>query len=171
MTQDRSASLLSRALLSEQGIYGSIVIAGVVATAGSAETDALTTLVFVVSTIAVLWLAHVFAGTMASHVQDEGESVSARIGGAALWHSMRGATGILVAMLLPAAMLLLGVFGVITDYAAVWASLWAVVGLLGVLGYVAGTRKGFGLLACLASALVSAGLGFLIIVAKLLLAH
>lgn len=171
MAQVRNPSSLSRAMLSEQGIYGSIVIAGVVATAGSSGMDALTTLIFMVSTIAVLWLAHVFAGTMASHVKDQSGDASIRTGGEALRHSMRGSTGILVAMLLPAVMLLLGVFGVITDYAAVWASLWAVVAFLGVLGYVAGMRRSFKPLACLMSALVSAGLGFLIIVAKLLLAH
>lgn len=64
----RERDLLAEVHLStEEGIYGLILVAGLVAVAGTSGLSSIRTLVFVLVTVAVFWVAHVYSGTVAAH--------------------------------------------------------------------------------------------------------
>lgn len=54
-------------LATEEGVYGVILVAGMIVVSGSHELDAWSVFITVVSTVLVFWAAHVYAGTVAHH--------------------------------------------------------------------------------------------------------
>jgi hypothetical protein len=151
-------------LATEEGVYGLILVAGLVAAASGPEVSALHTLVFVVVTVVVFWAAHVYAGAVSAHGPDTGVRRSV----ATAAHRSRG---LLIAPVLPAIPLLLGAVGVIGDRLAGWASMWVIVATLAVLGYVAYRRRGARMPMRLLGALATASFGIVIILAKALVHH
>jgi hypothetical protein len=155
-------------LATEAAIYGVVLVAGLVAAVGEAAEASWDVFVKVCVTVLVMWTAHLYAGVVA-HLGDERDSAATfrqRLGHAthdALVHSR----GMLIASILPLAVLLLGHFGVLTDEQAVWAALWLCVGLLGVLGYAKIAAWARNRWLCLASGAVSAALGVVLILLKL----
>lgn len=161
-------SLVSRGLSSESAVYGVVTISGLLVIVAN-QSDAGTTdaLVKVLATIVVFWLAHVYAGTVA-HLGDahDFEQLSRDRFLRALGKSLAHSWGMLLVALVPAIMLTLGVLGLLSHEAAIWATLWLDVALLGVLGYfgVAGwTRR---LWPRLVGAAVTAALGVVLILLK-----
>lgn len=157
-----------RRLLSESAIYGVVTVSGLLVIVANQSDSGTTEALFkVIATVLVFWLAHVYAGTVA-HLGDpheEGEPSSARVV-RALKHSMAHSGGMLLVTLVPALMLTLGAFGLVSHTMAIWGTLWLDVALLGVLGYfgVAGwTSKQW---PRLVGALLTATLGVALILLK-----
>lgn len=161
---------ITRAVSSEEGIYGLILVSGLIATSGSAGASALHTLIFTAVTVIVFWLAHLYAGVVAAHgsVRPDGTIQGLR---ASIRHAVQRSRGLLASALLPAIALLLGTLGVLEDTTAIWISLWIVVGVLALLGYLAYQRKGAKLHMCLIGAVTTASFGIVIIIAKAIITH
>jgi hypothetical protein len=151
-------------LATEEGIYGVILVAGLIVVSGMEVLHALTAFVTVVSTVLVFWIAHVYAGAIAYRAPDGAAGV-----GASLAHSLRESLGLLVAALIPALILLLGVTHAVPDDVAIWIALWVCVADLAVLGYLAFRRRGSRVAVCLLGALTTAALGMLMVLLKVLL--
>jgi hypothetical protein len=163
-----------------EAVYGLVLYAAIVAAAsdeaenaaeadgaelywnGSTITisDAAGVLVWVVLSMIVFWGAHVFAHAVAGHGVRDGRPVSvAQATSSAFQHS----SGMLYAPILPTIALLLGAFGALPDDAAIEASLWISVGVLGVLGFLAFVAKRSSWIICILGGLATAVLGLLII--------
>ena len=154
----------------EEGVYGLILVSGLVATAGSAGTPAGKTLLLTVITVAVFWLAHVYAGAVAAHGTID--AAGARLGlRASIRRAIIKSRGMLAATLAPAIALLLGALGVLTDSAATWDALWVCVAALGAVGFLAFRRKGVNFGYCALGALATASFGVVIIIAKVVISH
>lgn len=155
---------------SEEGVYGLIVVSGVIATAGGAHPDALFTLLFTAVTVIVFWAAHVYAGAVAMHGSSDADGAVHGLR-ASIRHAMGRSWGMLAASALPAAVLLLGPLGALDDATAIWLSLWAIVAALAVMGYLAYRRRGAAWHWRLLGAAATASFGVVIIVAKILISH
>lgn len=155
-------------LSTEEGVYGLILVAGLIAVAGSTGQGAVQTLVFVIVTVLVFWAAHVYAGTVAAHSSGGSVGLSLK---EAIRHSRRKSRGLLTATIPPAVPLLLSAFGLFSARSADWIALWIVVAVLAVLGYLAYLRKGAALHMRLLGAVSTAAFGIVIILAKALLHH
>lgn len=161
--------ILSNAHLStEEGIYGLILVAGLVAVAGNAGLTSLQTLLFVVVTNLVFWTAHVYSGAVAAHSGSGRESIPL---GRAIRLAMLRSRGLLTAAVPPAIPLLLGALGILESITADWIAMWIIVGVLAILGFIPYRRKGAPLHVCLFGATCTAALGLVIIIAKALLHH
>jgi hypothetical protein len=160
----------TRVASTEEGVYGLILVSGLVASAGSGGTPAVRTLAITAVTVIVFWMAHVYAGAVAAHgtAGVEGKPVSL---GQAVRHAMRRSRGLLVATVLPGLALLLGVVGVLPDTVAIWTSLWVCVGVLAWLGFVAYRRKGATWAMQIVGAVSTASFGVVIIAAKAIITH
>ncbi|KAM9865192.1 hypothetical protein ACIFOC_01721 [Leucobacter aridicollis] len=155
-------------LSTEEGVYGLILVAGLIAVAGSTGQGPVQTLAFIAITVAVFWAAHVYAGTVAAH---SGSAAAHASLGVAFRHSLRRSRGLLTAVLPPAIPLVLSAAGIFDARTADWLALWAIVGVLAVLGYLAYARKGAAIHVRLIGAASTAAFGVVIILAKALLHH
>lgn len=150
----------------EEGVYGVILVAGLIVVTGSDRVPAWNVFIAVVITVLVFWAAHVYAGTVAHHGVAGGRVVGLR-------ESFRGAVhrswGLLVSALIPALILLLGTTEAVSDPAAIWASLWVCVAVLAILGFIAFTRRGAHWWVRILGALATAGFGVIMIALKVAL--
>jgi len=147
----------------EQGVYGVILVAGLIVVSGGGDELALTVFVKVVVTVLVFWAAHVYAGTVAHHGYENGRVIGIR---ESFRRSLRASWGLLVAALIPSSILLLGVAQVVPDDAAAWIALWVCVALLALLGYIAFARRGARWHIRLLGSAATAGFGLLMILLK-----
>lgn len=147
----------------EQGVYGVILVAGLIVVSGSGDELALTVFVKVVVTVLVFWAAHVYAGAVARHGFENGRVVGIR---ESFRRSLHASWGLLIAALIPASILLLGVARIVPDDAAAWIALWVCVALLAVLGYIAFARRQAPWHIRLLGSAATAGFGLLLIVLK-----
>ena len=96
---------VTRILMSEEAIYGLILVSGMIVVSYDLAGTSLNALITVVVTVLVFFAAHVYAGTLARLAATDGK--------AGLPESIRGAVhhslGMLVISLAPVAVLLLGV--------------------------------------------------------------
>lgn len=157
-----------RQAFSESAIHGVILFSGLLVIVANQE-DAATTdiLVKVIVTAVVFWLAEVYAGTVA-HLgdhHDEDLTVRQRLG-RALVDSLGHSWGMLVAALVPAGILLLGVTGAVSHRGAVWGSLWVDVVILAVFGAVGVSAWSRGLWPRVAAAVATGALGVALIALK-----
>jgi hypothetical protein len=143
----------------EYAIYGTVLVSAVIAVGWEDETD-LDVLLFVLGTVGVFWLAHVYSWVLAR--EDDTEPRFRAIGVAAR-DAIRHTVGLLTAMVLPAIFLLLAVVDWVDEYVAYYAALWVGVVVLTVLGYLASARRGSPWYLRVVSALLTASLGLLII--------
>ena len=58
---------VATSFVTEQSVYGVILVAGMIVVAGAADATSFTVFVIVVVTVLVFWGAHVYAGTVAAH--------------------------------------------------------------------------------------------------------
>jgi hypothetical protein len=158
---------VTRILMSEEAIYGLILVSGMIVVSYNLTGTSLSALVTVVVTVLVFFCAHVYAGTLARLAATDGK--------AGLPESLRGAVhhslGMLLISLAPVAVLLLGVTRVVDDDTAVWFALFIDALALGILGWLAVAKwtKHFWLR--LASALLTAAFGGILIVLKAFIHH
>lgn len=121
--------------VSEPAIYGVILVAGLVVIV---EAEALwLVLVKALATLMVFWIAHIYAGVVSRLGDADEESATAfeRLA-TAVRHAFTQSWGMLLAGLIPAAVLVLGVLKVLNHQQAIWGALWLAVGVLAVLGWV-----------------------------------
>ena len=161
---------LTRAMTTEEGVYGLILVSGLIAASGSAGAPAWKTLVFTAVTVLVFWIAHVYAGAVAMHGSPSAAGTPVSIREAAR-SAVRKSRGLLAATLAPAAALMFGAVGLIGDVAPTWTAMWVCVSVLAVLGYVAYRRKGAPMWVRLIGAVSTASFGIVIIIAKAVVTH
>ena len=161
---------ITRHLATGEGVYGLILVSGLIATASSAHATSIRVLIFVAVTVAVFWVAHVYANVVASYGKVDGDGNRVTLM-STVSAAVRETRGMLVATLFPAAALLLGVFGVLHDTSANWLALWVCVGALAFLGYRAFRMLGAALHVRLLGACATASFGLVIIVAKAIITH
>lgn len=164
------SSPLARAIASEEGVYGLILVTGLIASAGSTGAHSGKTLILTGVTVVVFWLAHVYAGTVAAHgsTGTDGSPLSLR---ASASRAVRRSRGLLASTLPPAVPLILGALRLIPHDVAIWTALWVGVAALAVLGFLSYTRKGASLHRRILGALSAASFGVVIILAKVLVTH
>lgn len=120
----------------EHGIYGTVLVTALIAVNIADETD-WDVFVFVIGTIGVFWLAHVYAWVVASRSQRPAPPLRESIARGA-----RHSFGMVVAMLIPALLLLTGTIGLLNEWVAYWIALFSGVVVLGVIGYLNARRNG-----------------------------
>ncbi|WP_019180694.1 hypothetical protein [Microbacterium yannicii] len=146
----------------EHAVYGLVLVTALVAVGWEDETD-LEVLIFVVGTVFVFWLAHIYAAVVSSRAAQPAPPLRS-----AIVKGVRHASGMLVAMLVPALLLLLGATGVVEEYTAYFLALGSGVVLLAVIGWANAVRNGSPLRWRIAGTLATTALGVLVIVLSIL---
>lgn len=149
--------------VSEEAVYGLLLVAGMIVTAGMHGDSSWAVFWTVVGTVLVFWAAHIYAGTVAHlHVGPRQHADVRSAFGAAV----RRSSGLLVGAAVPAVILLLGASQAIDDENAMWFALWAEVAVLAVLGYIAFLKRGATIPVRVLGALTTALFGVAMIVLK-----
>jgi hypothetical protein len=146
----------------EHGVYGIVLVSALIAVGWEDESD-LEVLLFVVGTVFVFWLAHIYAAVVASRAAETPLALRT-----AVQRGIRHTYGMLVAMLIPAALLFLGVIDVVEEYTAYYLALGSGIILLAVIGYANAARNGSRWPWRVAGVLVTTGLGALVIVLSII---
>lgn len=143
---------------SEHAVYGVVLVSALVAVGWHFNTD-IEVFWFIFGSVAVFWITHVYSGVVARRATAEGRAMP-------VWQaaveSARHSVGMLVAMLLPAVLLLLAEVG-LDEYVAYYLALWVGVLILAVIGFVNSARNHSPWYLRIASALLTAGLGLAVI--------
>jgi hypothetical protein len=158
---------VGRILMSEEAIYGLILVSGMIVVSGSSTGTAVDALITVGVTVVVFFAAHVFAGTLGRLAATDGK--------AGLRASLRAAAhqsgGMLLAAVPPLIILLLGATRVIDDSRALWVALIVNTVLLGGLGWIAVARWSTHWLPRILSAVTTAAFGGVLILLKAVIHH
>jgi hypothetical protein len=158
---------VGRILMSEEAIYGLILVSGMIVVSGSSTGTAIDALITVAVTVVVFYAAHVFAGTLGRLAATDGQ--------AGLHASLRASAhqsgGMLLAAVPPLIILLLGATRVIDDGLALWVALIANTVLLGALGWIAVARWSTHWIPRILSAVITAAFGGVLILLKALIHH
>jgi hypothetical protein len=164
MTEQRSpAHILRASFVTEESVYGVILVSGMIVVAGAHGDSSWVTFWTVTTTVIVFWAAHLYAGTVAAHGMDDHRMVGL---GEAFRRAFRRSLGMLVAALIPSFILLLGATRAVPDDAALWTALWVCVAVLAVLGFIAFRRRGASLPMQVLGSLATAGFGVAMIILK-----
>lgn len=158
---------VTRILMSEEAIYGLILVSGMIVVSYNLTGTSLSALITVVVTVLVFFAAHVYAGTLARLAATDGRAGLPDSLRAAAYHSL----GMLLISLAPTAVLLLGVTQAVDDDVAVWSALLIDTLALGILGWLAVAKWTRHFWLRLASALLTAAFGGVIIVLKAFIHH
>lgn len=160
--QTSETQTFTHTLMTEESIYGLILISGMILVSGMHQDASLKVLLTVVITVLVFWIAHVYAGTLArfSGRQHGGDLLRAVTG------SMKRSRGLLVSAVFPVFVLTLGTFEILPDAVAIWAALWVNTIVLGVLGFIGVARWTTSFWWRIASALTTALFGGFVIILK-----
>lgn len=165
-----NTSRITRHLATSEGVYGLILLSGLIATASATGATSLHVLRFGAVTLGVFWLAHVYAGVVARHGRRGADGTPMALA-EVIRESVLEARGMLVTAVFPAAALVLGVTGVMSNKTANWCALWTCVGVLACLGYLSYRRQDAPLYVRLLGAVATASFGLVIIVAKAVVTH
>ena len=115
MTEDGASEpnwRVHQVLLTEEAIYGLILVSGMIVVSGQSGTASIEVLVTVIVTVAVFYAAHVYAGAVA-RLAAVGRTGHLRH---ALAHAARQSSGLLVAAVVPVVILALGTTHVISGH-------------------------------------------------------
>jgi len=152
-------------------IYGTIVYASVVAASSignQGHASAVQVLVFSVVSIVVFWVAHVYSTALGFH--GDADRIGDRLRDS-FRHALRESSGMLEAAIIPSIPLLLAALHVLPADLGVLLSLWLMVLMLALLGYLVFLVRGRPVLVCLTSAVVTGLFGVVVIVLKTSLQH
>ena len=141
----------------EHGVYGIVLVTALIAVGWDDDTD-LEVLVFVVGTVLVFWLAHIYAAVVASRAAE-----TPLVLRTAVARGIRHTYGMLVAMLIPALLLSLAVIGLVEEYTAYYLALGSGVVMLALIGYANAARNRCPCDWRLGGGLATTGLGLLVI--------
>lgn len=155
----RSVEVVAGAYATEYAIYGTVLVSALIAVGWHYDTD-LEVLLFTLGTVGVFWLAHIYAGVVASHGS---AGATGRVLWALILDAARHSLGMVLAMLVPAVFLLLATVGVLDEYIGYYIALWAGVATLAVLGFWNSVKRGRGWARRLLNAAITAALGVVII--------
>jgi hypothetical protein len=158
-----AAHVLRSSFVTEESVYGVILVSGMIVVAGAHGDSSWATFWTVTTTVIVFWAAHLYAGTVAAHGMDDHRMVGL---GEAFRHAFRRSLGMLVAALVPSFILLLGATRAVPDDAALWTALWVCVAVLAVLGFIAFRRRGASVAMQVLGSLATAGFGVAMIILK-----
>lgn len=148
-------------------VYGTIVVlAAVTAGAKAFQYDLWRLVAIVVTTVLVLWLAHVYAHGLAESIQRGRRLDAAELGAIA-----RRELAIPVAAVAPAGVLVLGAVDLIEGRTAVWLAIAVGVVTLGVQGLRYARVEGLGSAGTLLSVSANLALGLVIVALKVIVAH
>jgi hypothetical protein len=147
-------------------VYGTVVAMATLAAAYASEKHPWKLAVIVASTAIVLWIAHLYAHTLAESIRHERRPTRDDLTSIA-----RRELGIVVAAAGPVIALVLGALGVLGDTASVWLALGIGLLILAAEGvrYARFERAGF--LVSVAAIGTNLGLGLLVVALKIALAH
>jgi hypothetical protein len=163
----RETPRLRRVLMTEEAIYGLILVSGMIVVSGTTVGTSIDALITVVVTVVIFFAAHVYAGTLSRMAESRGSSgLRASLGAASLQSS-----GLLVASIVPLAILALGTTDVIDDNRALWTALIANTALLAAFGWIAVARWSSHWTARVLGALITASFGGALILLKGLISH
>lgn len=129
---------VSAILRTEGAIYGTVLAITLIAVGWDDDTD-LEVLLFLLGSVSVFWLAHLYAGTLAR--LPEAEPGPRTILDAVL-ATARHSIGMLVAMVVPAVLLSLAPLGLVEEWTAYYLALGSGVAILALLGYLTSARRG-----------------------------
>ncbi|MHC2998482.1 hypothetical protein [Microbacterium sp. HJ5] len=156
---------LARVLMTEEAIYGLILVSGmIVVSAGGTSLGAFLT---VAITVLVFYAAHVYAGTLGRLAVSEGE----RGLRSSLASAARQSSGMLIAAVAPLIVLLLGTTRVLDDDTSLWAALIVNTLVLAGLGWMAVARWSTHWWARIVSAVLTAAFGGVLILLKAVIHH
>lgn len=150
---------LGAVLRTEGAIYGTVLSITLIAVGWDKDTD-LDVLLFLLGSVTVFWLAHLYAGTIARLPSTE---PSPRTILAAVGDTARHSIGMIVAMIVPALLLALGPIGLLDEWTAYYLALGSGVVILAGLGYLMSARRGSPLGRRLLSTLATTLLGFVVV--------
>ena len=159
----RAASQFGALFSSTGGIYGLIVVAGVIVVTRNLTGSSLDALLAVVGTLLVFFAAHTYAATLAAMSHQKQSFPDA------LRHGAAESVGMIVVGLIPVLVLLLGVLGMMRPMDVVWLALLVDVVLLGFLGWGVTAARLPGTWARVGGALLTAGFGGILIALKALI--
>ena len=129
------ARRLLSAYSGEHGVYGIVLVTALIAGEIDADTDD-DVIVFVLGTVVIFWLAHIYAAVVASRGTRPAPPLSR-----ALRDGVRHSSGMAIAMLIPIALLMTAGLGV-DEWVAYFAALFSGILMLGVIGYLNARRNG-----------------------------
>lgn len=158
---------VTRILMSEEAVYGLILVSGMIVVSYNLTATSLSALVTVVVTVLVFFAAHVYAGTLARLAATDGKAGLRDSIRAAVGHSL----GMLLISLAPVTMLALGVTRVVPDDLAIWLALVIDTVALATLGWLAVAKWTRHFWLRFASALTTAAFGLIIIALKAFISH
>jgi hypothetical protein len=148
-------------------IYGTIIVAAVIAAASDQDSD-FEVFVLTLSTIVIVWVAHVLSESVAGeHAVTNPPTPLHTV----IRHAMVHSSGLLVSAILPLLLLLVGTFGGLTEYIAYYGALGVAVVVLAVLGWLVFAHRGNAWPVRLAGAVGTALLGAIVIALKVLFTH
>jgi hypothetical protein len=158
---------VGRILMSEEAIYGLILVSGMIVVSDAAVGTSINALVTVGITVLVFFAAHVYAGTLGRLAATDGQAGLR----ASLRASLHQSSGMLVASALPLLVLLLGATRVIEDNTANWIALILNTVMLGILGWIAVARWSTHWVPRILSAVITAAFGLILVALKVLIHH
>jgi len=158
---------VGRILMSEEAIYGLILVSGMIVVSASSSGAAVDAAITVAVTVIVFFAAHVFAGTLGRLAATDGRAGLR----ASLSASAHQSSGMLLASLPPLVILVLGATRVIDDSTAMWAALIVNTVLLGALGWIAVARWSTHWVPRILAALTTAAFGGALIALKAIIHH
>lgn len=160
-------SWIHRLATSADGVYGLIIVAGMIVVSRELTASSVNALISVVATLIVFYAAHVYSAAVSWLANGPGH----RSLGQAVRHGIRESSGMVLVAIIPVVILLLGTLGVLDDSNAVWIALSVDVTLLGLLGWTIAAARTTSVWGRLASMLVTAGFGAVLIGLKALVHH
>jgi hypothetical protein len=158
---------LARIFMTEEAIYGLILVSGMLVITGAANATSVVALVTVAVTVLVFFAAHVYAGALARLAANK-KVWTVR---SSLRSSAVQASGMLLASVAPIAILTVGATRVLEDDTAIWTALIVNTILLGVLGWTAVARWSARWYVRLGGALITAAFGGALILLKSVVTH
>ena len=147
-------------------VYGTVVVMATLTAAYASEKNPWRLAAIVVTTAVVLWIAHLYSHALGETIAD-GRRPNLRTVRAIA----RVEVGILIAAAGPTVALVLGSSGLLHETAAVWLALAIGLVTLGVEGLRFARLESFGLAATVVATCVNLGLGLLVVVLKVAVAH
>ncbi len=147
----------------EEMITGTVVCAAVIAYGAGHISSVAQLTAAILGTVAVYWLAHLHAVTIANSLTHQHHPLSA------LRHAAVETWPVFGASVVPVGVLLIATLLGADLRAAAWTAMIATVGLLTAYSYLAGVRGGLDTWGRIASAAAGAGLGILVALLKVAL--
>ena len=146
-------------------VYGTVVVMATLTAAYEGEKDPWKLATAVAATVTVLWLAHVYAHTLAESLAEDRR----RFGG--LPSVARRELGIVLAGVLPFLALALGAIGVLREDNAVWVALAVGLATLGAEGIRFARLEQLGLAGTVVATAANVALGLIVVALKVFVEH